>query len=72
MTGTIKRLVMDRAFGFIRGDGEQQDYFFHATGCAVPFSELREGQRVTFNVESSPRGRGRATSRSRTDDAGRA
>ena len=48
MTGTIKRLVSDKGFGFIAA-GDGTEYFFHQSACnEVPFSELREGQAVTF------------------------
>ncbi len=54
--GTIKRLVKDRGFGFIRDEGGQE-WFFHRSGVAEgSFEELREGQRVTFEEESSPKG----------------
>lgn len=57
MTGTVKRVVRDRGFGFVRGeDGNER--FFHRSGMAagVDFDNLREGQRVTFVDESSPKG----------------
>ena len=45
LTGTIKRLVNDRGFGFIGADNV--DYFFHKTACDA-FERLRTGDRVTF------------------------
>jgi CspA family cold shock protein len=55
-SGTIKRLVRDRGFGFIRDDGGQE-WFFHRSGVtAGSFEELREGQRVSFDEESSAKG----------------
>ena len=54
-TGTIKRLVRDRGFGFIRDDGGQE-WFFHRSGVQGSFDSLAEGQRVTFDEESSPKG----------------
>ncbi len=56
-TGTIKRLNQ-RHFGFIsREDGE--DVFFHASALAdTSFENLREGQRVEFDLERDPRGKG--------------
>jgi cold shock protein len=56
MTGTIKRLVSDKGFGFIlAGDGAE--YFFHSSACATaPFDSLREGQDVTFDVGQGPKG----------------
>jgi len=56
MTGTIKRLVSDKGFGFIAA-GDGTEYFFHQSACnEVPFSELREGQAVTFERGQGPKG----------------
>ncbi|MFH0892236.1 MAG: cold shock domain-containing protein [Candidatus Falkowbacteria bacterium] len=55
MQGTIKKLT-DKNFGFISRDGAD-DLFFHANGLeGVEFSELREGDAVTFEVEQTPKG----------------
>ena len=56
MTGTIKRLVSDKGFGFIlAGDGNE--YFFHNSACAgVVFDDLRENQSVTFEKGQGPKG----------------
>jgi CspA family cold shock protein len=53
--GTIKRLT-DRGFGFIEtSDGK--DMFFHMSACdGCRFDELREGQRVSFEVGQGPKG----------------
>ena len=61
MQGTIKRLVRDRAFGFIRcSDG--QEIFFHRTGFQqIAFEDLHEGASVEFDVERAEKGL-RATS----------
>ena len=53
--GTIKRLVRDRGFGFIRDDGGQE-WFFHRSGVQGSFDQLNEGQRVNFEVMSDRRG----------------
>ena len=56
MTGTIKRLVSEKNFGFIvASDGKE--YFFRASACASePFDSLREGQDVTFDIGQGPKG----------------
>jgi len=57
MTGTIKRIVGDKGFGFIlAGDGVE--YFFHNSACqqTAAFDELREGQAVTFDLGQGPKG----------------
>lgn len=53
--GTIKRLVRDRGFGFIRDEGGQE-WFFHRSSVQGNFDDLNEGQRVTFDEEPSPKG----------------
>ena len=56
MTGTIKRIVSDKGFGFIAASNNTE-YFFHSSACASePFDSLREGQDVTFDVEQGPKG----------------
>jgi len=56
LTGTIKRLVSEKGFGFIlASDGNE--YFFHQSACSgVPFDSLREGQSVTFERGQGPKG----------------
>ena len=57
VTGTIKKLVSDRGFGFITAD-DGKDYFFHRDGLdrSVDFDRLVGGEQVTFEAESSPKG----------------
>jgi cold shock protein len=56
-TGTIKKLVSDRGFGFITGE-DGKDYFFHRDGLdsSLDFDRLAGGEKVSFDIESSPRG----------------
>ncbi len=53
LSGTIKQLVADRGFGFIRDDGGL-DWFFRRDGVQGSFDLLRKGQRVSFE-EARPR-----------------
>ncbi len=53
--GTIKKLVSDRGFGFIAAD-DGKEYFFHRSGTEVNFDSLQGGEKVQFEVESSPKG----------------
>lgn len=54
--GTIARLT-DKGFGFIKREGQEKDLFFHSNELeGVTFDELREGDRVTFEVADSPKG----------------
>lgn len=57
MDGTIKKIVSDRGFGFISRDGETKDLFFHSKDVKnVSFDELREGDKVTFEVTQGEKG----------------
>lgn len=56
MEGTIKRLT-DRGFGFITYEGAEKDLFFHSNELKnVQFNELKEGDKVTFEIGESPKG----------------
>ena len=56
-TGTITRLT-DKGFGFIKVEGMEKDLFFHSNELKnVQFSELREGDTLTFEVADSPKGK---------------
>ena len=56
-TGTIKKLVSDRGFGFIAAE-DGKEYFFHRTGLdgSLNFDSLNGGERVTFEIEPSQKG----------------
>ena len=57
MTGTVKKLVAERGFGFIAAeDGEE--YFFHRSGIdrSMTFENITAGERVSFDVERSDKG----------------
>jgi CspA family cold shock protein len=56
-SGTIKKVVSDRGFGFIAAE-DGKDYFFHRDGLdpSLDFDRLNGGEKVTFEVEASPRG----------------
>ncbi len=46
--GIIRRL-MYRGYGFIKGEGEEEDLLFHRNDLqGVEFNTLREGQKVEF------------------------
>ena len=52
--GTIKKLT-DRGFGFIKG--EQGEIFFHQSALVdTDFDSLSEGQQVTYEEGSGPKG----------------
>jgi len=57
MTGSVKKVVFERGFGFIAAE-DGQEYFFHRSGLdsSLNFDSLGGGERVTFEIERSDRG----------------
>lgn len=56
MTGTIRRLRVDKGFGFIKSE-TGQEYFFHQSAIyGEGIADLREGDGVEFDVDHSPKG----------------
>ncbi|MFZ2804171.1 MAG: cold shock domain-containing protein [Patescibacteria group bacterium] len=56
MNGVIKKLT-DRGFGFIGAEGQEKDLFFHSKSLVgAQYDELREGDKVTFDVENGEKG----------------
>ncbi len=54
--GTIARLT-DKGFGFIKIEGNDKDLFFHSNEVVgVAYNDLREGDRVSFEVGEGPKG----------------
>jgi CspA family cold shock protein len=55
-TGTIKRLVSDKGFGFVQAS-DGTEYFFHQSACNdTRFDQLREGQAIVFDKGQGPKG----------------
>ncbi len=55
--GTIRRLITDRGFGFIKTEDEA-DLFFHRSDLeGVEFNSLSEGQEVEFEKGQGRDGR---------------
>ena len=56
-TGTIKKVVADRGFGFISAS-DAKEYFFHRNSLdsTLEFDRLNGGEAVTFEIEDSPKG----------------
>jgi cold shock protein len=55
MAGTIARWLGGRGFGFIRPATGDADMFVHARALVGGMTELREGDRVTFDEEPDPK-----------------
>ena len=58
MTGTIKRIVGEKGFGFITPDDGSEDVFFHRSrlGPKLRFEDLREGEEVEFQTRPGDKG----------------
>ena len=56
-TGTVKKVISDRGFGFI-STPEGKEYFFHKDGLtsSLQFERLVGGEAVSFEVQSGPKG----------------
>lgn len=53
--GTIKKIVADRGFGFISGEG--RDVFFHLSSVeGAEFDDLTEEQAVEYELSDDDRG----------------
>jgi CspA family cold shock protein len=56
-TGTIKKVVADRGFGFITA-ADAKEYFFHRNSLdsTLNFDQLVGGEAVEFEIEQSDKG----------------
>lgn len=55
--GTIQRIYVDKAFGFIRDPETGLEYFFHKSAVrGAKFEDLRETQPVEFEAGEGPKG----------------
>lgn len=57
MTGTIKKFLDGKGYGFITPDEGDDDVFFHQSEIQMEgFRTVSEGQRVEFEVEKGAKG----------------
>lgn len=55
MKGKIKFFNMEKHFGFISGDDEK-DYFVHISEMPKGITEIKEGDRVSFDAAKNDKG----------------
>jgi len=58
MTGTIKKIIRQKGFGFITPDDGTEDVFFHRGSLAprAQIEDLNEGDSVQFQVRKGDKG----------------
>ena len=55
--GQVKWFNEKKGYGFIQRDGGEKDLFVHFSGIqGEGFKTLKEGQRVRFEIEETPKG----------------
>ncbi|MEN3793386.1 cold-shock protein [Fulvimarina sp. MAC3] len=58
-TGTIKFFNESKGFGFVTPDGGSKDVFLHISALErAGISSVQEGDKITFETEPDPRGKG--------------
>ena len=56
MQGTVKRVIRDRGFGFIRAADGQEVFFHRSSLQELNFDSLKEGETVEFEIERGEKG----------------
>jgi CspA family cold shock protein len=58
MTGTVKKIIRDKGYGFIVPDDGSDDVFFHRSSMAAraQFEDVHEGDTVQFQVRRGEKG----------------
>jgi cold shock protein len=58
MTGTIRKIIREKGFGFIHPDDGSDDVFFHRSSLAprVQFEDINEGDTVQFQTRKGDKG----------------
>lgn len=58
-TGTIKKIVQEKGFGFISSKDGGDVFFHHTSVSNRQFENLSEGQSVEYTVDSTPNPKGK-------------
>jgi CspA family cold shock protein len=69
-TGTLKMWNVERGYGFIGDDSGGPDIFLHVSvlqSAGIDPDDMRKGERLTFDVESTREGKTKASNVRRTD-----
>lgn len=68
--GTVKFFNQSKGYGFIEPEDGKKDVFVHVTALERSgVTSLNEGDKVSFEVEDDPRGRGQQISKIELRDA---
>ncbi len=68
--GTVKFFNQSKGYGFIEPEDGKKDVFVHVTALERSgVASLNEGDKVSFEVEDDPRGRGQQVSKIELRDA---
>jgi len=60
LNGTVKFFNSMRGFGFISPESGEKDVFVHVSALeSSGVSAVKEGDKVSFEIEDDPRGRGK-------------
>jgi cold shock protein len=54
--GKIKKVIADKGFGFIEGEGGDDLFFHHSALDGMTIEALRIGEAVTYEVGRGPKG----------------
>jgi len=54
--GTVKRIMRERGFGFILAEDGRETFFHRSELQDLDFDELKEGDRLEFNITKGNKG----------------
>ena len=54
--GKVKKVISDKGFGFIEGEGGSDIFFHHSAVVGTTIEQLQEGQQVSYDKGQGPKG----------------